>query len=222
MARSTTPRRRRPTEKAAAASPKKVRGGTSRSTGKEKIQTTLKMKKKLNQTAGKKKKKKTRPEDEPMDVDSDADEDAAEDADDDGERRDDAGLFARSDSSESEEEEEGQNKEDDANLPEMDAHGEIPAMKPPKSDSSKDLHLIFSPLLKVIFTLKDDEGNMLGVQTLKGRWCLICRDLPKFSGSACRGAFKLGGNSSCRQHIRSHYDINAKAYICIQVCGHEV
>ncbi|KZS86442.1 hypothetical protein SISNIDRAFT_395680, partial [Sistotremastrum niveocremeum HHB9708] len=21
-----------------------------------------------------------------------------------------------------------------------------------------------------------------------------------------RGAFKLGGNSSCRQHIRSHYD----------------
>ncbi|KZS86538.1 hypothetical protein SISNIDRAFT_383658, partial [Sistotremastrum niveocremeum HHB9708] len=26
------------------------------------------------------------------------------------------------------------------------------------------------------------------------------------SGSACRGAFKLGGNSSCRQHIRSHYD----------------
>ncbi|KZS95020.1 hypothetical protein SISNIDRAFT_389876, partial [Sistotremastrum niveocremeum HHB9708] len=22
-----------------------------------------------------------------------------------------------------------------------------------------------------------------------------------------RGAFKLGGNSSCRQHIRSHYDL---------------
>lgn len=35
---------------------------------------------------------------------------------------------------------------------------------------------------------------------------LMCiRTDPKFAGSLCRGAFKLGGNSSCRQHIRSHY-----------------
>lgn len=34
---------------------------------------------------------------------------------------------------------------------------------------------------------------------------MLRREDPKFAGSACRGAFKLGGNSSCRQHIRSHY-----------------
>lgn len=58
---------------------------------------------------------------------------------------------------------------------EMDALADIPPMKIPKAESTRDLHLIFSGLLRVKFTNRDDDGNVIGVQTLKGRWCLICR-----------------------------------------------
>lgn len=57
----------------------------------------------------------------------------------------------------------------------MDSLAPIPPMKIPKSESVRDLLLVFSGMLKVKFTLKDDDDNVIGVQTLKGRWCLICR-----------------------------------------------
>ncbi|KZS92167.1 hypothetical protein SISNIDRAFT_486701 [Sistotremastrum niveocremeum HHB9708] len=83
----------------------------------------------------------------------------------------------------------------------MDALGELPPSRPTKKESVRDLLTIFSDTVKVKFTVKDDDNEVVAVQTLKGRWCLVCREDPKFAGSACRGAFKLGGNSSCRQHI---------------------
>ena len=61
--------------------------------------------------------------------------------------------------------------------------------------------------------------------SVKGRWCLICRQVSlventPYQGLLCtirarkqatkeslRKAFFTGGNSSCRAHIRQHYDI---------------
>lgn len=55
----------------------------------------------------------------------------------------------------------------------MDALAAIPAMKPCKKESSRDLQLIFSGKVKVKFSIKDGDDQVIGVQTLKGRWCLV-------------------------------------------------
>lgn len=83
-----------------------------------------------------------------------------------------------------------------------------------KIDSTKDLLLIFTDRKTVKFT----SGTTAKVET--GRWCEICKSVAeKWSTTAqdlpfcrekppkgdIRNAFFLGGNSSCRTHIRSHY-----------------
>lgn len=60
---------------------------------------------------------------------------------------------------------------------EMDALDALPPMLLSKKESVRDLETIFSGLVKVKFTTRDEEGNVVAVQTLKGRWCLICRSV---------------------------------------------
>lgn len=57
----------------------------------------------------------------------------------------------------------------------MDEFAELPEIRVSKKESTRDLHTIFSGLVKVKFTVKDEEGEVVAVQTLKGRWCLVCR-----------------------------------------------
>ncbi|KZS87554.1 hypothetical protein SISNIDRAFT_470817 [Sistotremastrum niveocremeum HHB9708] len=203
-----SPRVRRPTERAAAAAAAAAVGSPSKAGSKSKKSkdkaylpqafwlqqnpltiTVAKQQAAQTRKKTKSKNKKKGSADEPMDVDSASDV-----------------LEVVGDEESSSSSEEEDEVVDDGNLPEMDAHAEIPPMKLPKNESSRDLHTIFSGLLRVKFVLKDDDDNVIGVQSLKGRWCLVCRASPKYAGAACRGAFKLGGNSSCRQHIRSHYE----------------
>lgn len=58
---------------------------------------------------------------------------------------------------------------------EMDALGDLPPAKPSKKESVRDLLTIFSETVKVKFSVRDTEDNIVAVQTLKGRWCLVCR-----------------------------------------------
>ncbi|KAF7770801.1 hypothetical protein Agabi119p4_6775 [Agaricus bisporus var. burnettii] len=69
-----------------------------------------------------------------------------------------------------------------------------------KTDSTRDLMLVFSDRKDVRF--KDEEG----AKTLKGRWCTICREKAGNNIKLIRKSFHVGSNSSCRQHIRQHYD----------------
>ncbi|KAG6372845.1 hypothetical protein JVT61DRAFT_7273 [Boletus reticuloceps] len=44
------------------------------------------------------------------------------------------------------------------------------------------------------------------VEELKGRWCNVCKDDEKYIQKHTKWkAFHVGSNSSCHQHIRSHY-----------------
>ena len=49
-------------------------------------------------------------------------------------------------------------------------HSEIPEVLPTKKDTTKDLLLMFSDRLTVVFKLKGGE-----TETLTGQWCLICK-----------------------------------------------
>jgi hypothetical protein len=86
-----------------------------------------------------------------------------------------------------------------------------------KKDTTRDLATIFSERVDVKFK-KGDESN-----TITGRWCKICRLVNPFVTfkqksspknrekpnlkDGKRAAFFTGGNSTCRAHIRSHYQI---------------
>lgn len=90
-----------------------------------------------------------------------------------------------------------------------------------KKDTTKDLLTIFSDIVTVQFNKKNGA-----VETVRGRWCLPCksvqciskegRGLPEVSNRAddrtvkakgLRKTFFTGSNSSCRQHIRQHYEL---------------
>ncbi|KIK78170.1 hypothetical protein PAXRUDRAFT_90381, partial [Paxillus rubicundulus Ve08.2h10] len=46
------------------------------------------------------------------------------------------------------------------------------------------------------------------VEILVSRWCTICKEDNRFvAKNGKRKAFHVGGNSSCRQHIRGHYEL---------------
>jgi len=96
----------------------------------------------------------------------------------------------------------------------------IPVEVNTRKEKAKDLRLIFSDRVTVQFTTK--EGT---VSTVEGRWCNPCkyvinflianevnspkiRNDPEFlTAEGKRKAFHTGGNSSCRAHIRQHYDL---------------
>jgi len=67
-----------------------------------------------------------------------------------------------------------------------------------KKDSTRDLLTIFSDLV----TVKFKKGTQS--ETSRGQWCLPCRE-KKRGKSNKKTAFFVGGNSTCRVHIRSHY-----------------
>ncbi|KAF9232797.1 hypothetical protein BU15DRAFT_31894, partial [Melanogaster broomeanus] len=80
---------------------------------------------------------------------------------------------------------------------------DIPAMVIPKRQHAEDLLTIFSEKCTVKFCHTDGR-----VETLKGRWCNECRSDEKLiRAHGKRKVFHLGLNSSCRQHIRSHFEI---------------
>ncbi|RDB23356.1 Zinc finger BED domain-containing protein DAYSLEEPER [Hypsizygus marmoreus] len=80
---------------------------------------------------------------------------------------------------------------------------EIPDELVVKEDSMRDLLTIFSDRVKVHFTPKNGDKP----EELTGRWCTICKTSAKFLAShGKRKAFHVGGNSSCRSHIRQHYE----------------
>ncbi|KAF8229373.1 hypothetical protein L208DRAFT_1073781, partial [Tricholoma matsutake] len=74
-----------------------------------------------------------------------------------------------------------------------------------KKDSMKDLSTIFLDLVTVQFT----RGSV--VETVKGRWCLVCKADDKIVKSkGLRKTFFTGSNSSCHQHICQHYELYKK------------
>jgi hypothetical protein len=99
-------------------------------------------------------------------------------------------------------------------------HITIPAEVNTQKEKEKDLRLIFSDKVKVQFTAKDGT-----ISTLVGWWCnpckyvinsSICKEVntpsiranPEFTNvGGKRKAFHTGGNSSCRSHIRQHYEL---------------
>ncbi|KAH9028422.1 hypothetical protein EDB83DRAFT_2319538 [Lactarius deliciosus] len=79
---------------------------------------------------------------------------------------------------------------------------EIPPQLGVKKGLTKDLLTIFSDLIVVKF--KKNEGY----ETVKGRWCLPCKaDIVLVKKYGKRKAFHTGSNSSCRTHIRQHYEL---------------
>ncbi|KAF8333385.1 hypothetical protein F5887DRAFT_893497 [Amanita rubescens] len=72
-----------------------------------------------------------------------------------------------------------------------------------KKGKADDVLTIFTEPCFVKFVLSN--GN---AQVLKGRWCNVCRGDEKFiKKKGVRKAFHVGSNTSCRQHIRSHFDL---------------
>ncbi|KIM58355.1 hypothetical protein SCLCIDRAFT_55519, partial [Scleroderma citrinum Foug A] len=70
-----------------------------------------------------------------------------------------------------------------------------------KKRNTKDLLTIFTDRVRVKFVI---AGK---VDLLWGRWCMICKEDEIFvRKNGKRKAFHLGSNSSCRQHIRIHYE----------------
>jgi hypothetical protein len=89
-----------------------------------------------------------------------------------------------------------------------------------KAESSKDLLTIFTDWTEVKFVRKDGSFELL-----KGHWCMVCKsvsssyrlnrlaahliirgDMAFVTKQGLRKCFHVGGNSSCRQHIHSHYE----------------
>ncbi|KIM55593.1 hypothetical protein SCLCIDRAFT_85934, partial [Scleroderma citrinum Foug A] len=70
-----------------------------------------------------------------------------------------------------------------------------------KKRNTRDLLTIFTDHVKVKFVMVDRK-----IKVLTGQWCMICKEDKIFVQKyGKRKAFHLGGNSSCRQHIRIHY-----------------
>ncbi|KAF8067557.1 hypothetical protein FPV67DRAFT_1561917 [Lyophyllum atratum] len=73
-----------------------------------------------------------------------------------------------------------------------------------KKDTTRDLLTIFSDRVKVQFIPKNGDKP----EVLRGRWCTVCKASPKFLAThGKRKALHVGGNSSCRAHIRQHYEL---------------
>ncbi|KAG6913166.1 hypothetical protein DXG01_009102 [Tephrocybe rancida] len=69
-------------------------------------------------------------------------------------------------------------------------------------DLSKDILLIMSDCMKAKFV------NGLKVEEVMGHWCKVCKANEEFiQTQGKRKAFHTGRNSSCRQHIRQHYEL---------------
>ncbi|RDB17308.1 hypothetical protein Hypma_001668 [Hypsizygus marmoreus] len=82
----------------------------------------------------------------------------------------------------------------------------VPSTKVVKKDSTKDLLLIMTDIVQVKFKVGNDDYT-----SIKGRWCIPCKNNTTFVAKhGKRKAFFTGGNSSCRQHIRQHYDLYKK------------
>ncbi|KAH9028181.1 hypothetical protein EDB84DRAFT_1258119, partial [Lactarius hengduanensis] len=70
-----------------------------------------------------------------------------------------------------------------------------------KTDSTKDILLLFSQITSVKFKKNDTY------ETVKGRWCNLCReDKELMKRQGLRRAFLKGSNSTCRQHARQHWE----------------
>ena len=91
-----------------------------------------------------------------------------------------------------------------------------------KKDTTKDLLMIFSDIVTVQFKKKIGGAT----ETVKGRWYLPCKSVKSISkedkclpetlnradektvkAKGLRKVFFTGSNSSCRQHIRQHYEL---------------
>ncbi|KAH9180291.1 hypothetical protein EDB89DRAFT_1900232 [Lactarius sanguifluus] len=77
----------------------------------------------------------------------------------------------------------------------------LPTLAKTKADSTRDLLLVFSDSKKVIF--KTSRGLR---EALKGRWCNLCRKDAGGNKKLLQKSFFTGSNTSCRQHIRQHYE----------------
>ncbi|KAH9041793.1 hypothetical protein EDB85DRAFT_1886448 [Lactarius pseudohatsudake] len=78
----------------------------------------------------------------------------------------------------------------------------IPSQVGVKKGLTKDLLTIFSDHVVVKF-MKNE-----GYETVKGWWCLPCKaDTVLVKKYGKQKAFHIGGNSSCRAHIRKHYEL---------------
>ncbi|KIK73243.1 hypothetical protein PAXRUDRAFT_68352, partial [Paxillus rubicundulus Ve08.2h10] len=72
-----------------------------------------------------------------------------------------------------------------------------------KKQNTKDLLTIFSDRITVKFVSTDGK-----VETKFGWWCTVCKEDEVFvAKNGKHKAFFLGGNTSCHQHIRVHYDL---------------
>ncbi|KIK73367.1 hypothetical protein PAXRUDRAFT_178636, partial [Paxillus rubicundulus Ve08.2h10] len=73
-----------------------------------------------------------------------------------------------------------------------------------KKRNTMDLLTIFSDRLTVKFTSAD--GKMIEMKV--GHWCKVCKGDQAFVAKHGKWkVFHLGSNSSCHQHICSHYDL---------------
>ncbi|KAF8240406.1 hypothetical protein L208DRAFT_1068752, partial [Tricholoma matsutake] len=62
---------------------------------------------------------------------------------------------------------------------------------------------IYTDKIKVTFVMKDNR-----VETPSRCWCNICKNDDEFvKKHGKQKVFHTGGNSSCQQHIRQHYEI---------------
>ncbi|EDR01052.1 uncharacterized protein LACBIDRAFT_312616 [Laccaria bicolor S238N-H82] len=75
--------------------------------------------------------------------------------------------------------------------------------KPVKKESMLNLLTIMTDKVTMKFKISADEYD-----TLMGRWCTVCKGDEAFvkAHGKCK-AFHKGGNSSCRAHIRQHFDL---------------
>ncbi|KAF8173117.1 hypothetical protein BJ912DRAFT_859601 [Pholiota molesta] len=82
-------------------------------------------------------------------------------------------------------------------------HGDELQTKPVKKDSTLDLLTMMTDKVTVKFKV---AGNKHETET--GRWCNTCMTDERFLKlHGKRKAFHLGGNSSCRLHLRQHYNL---------------
>ncbi|GLB40087.1 hypothetical protein LshimejAT787_0705970 [Lyophyllum shimeji] len=96
-----------------------------------------------------------------------------------------------------------EDQEDTVDL-ELHQQSEIPEIRAVKKDSTRDILLIFTDIVTVKFLPKTGEP----AEVKKGRWCKVCKESEKFVARyGKRKCFHVGGNSSCRAHIRQHYEV---------------
>ncbi|KAG1782816.1 hypothetical protein EV702DRAFT_1041565 [Suillus placidus] len=96
--------------------------------------------------------------------------------------------------------------EESVNKNDLDARhrADLPDQVQTKKNSADDMLIIFSDCCDVKFTSLNDI-----VEVKRGCWCNVCRQDENFVAKhGKRKVFHLGSNSSCHQHIRSHYNLH--------------